>query len=100
MRVVTPGSPGWRSLPLPRIDAVTQTGFVVSCFAFSSEQSTSAAAPSPIGEHIRRVSGSATIGELRMSSTVYCSRYCAYGLSEAFLWLLTAILANCIGVEP
>ena len=63
MRVVTPASPGARSLPDPRIDAVTHTGFVVSCFAFASEHSTSAAAPSPIGEHISRKIAAAEWGD-------------------------------------
>ena len=68
-RSVIPGWPGWRSSPEASTDARTYTGFDVNCFAFSAEQMTTAAAPSPIGEHISRVSGSATGGEARMSSS-------------------------------
>ena len=43
---------------------------------------TTAAAPSPIGEHIGRVSGSAIIGAASTSSTLIASRNWARGLSE------------------
>ncbi|MGB6894808.1 MAG: hypothetical protein WBF37_02535, partial [Dehalococcoidia bacterium] len=60
-------------MPDPRAVPRTHTGFVVYWRAFSSFTRMAAAAPSPIGEHISRVSGSATKGEARISSSVYTS---------------------------
>ena len=43
--------------PLPTTEAATQIGFVVYWAAFDFEHRMAAAAPSPMGAHIIRVSG-------------------------------------------
>ena len=65
-----PGMPGFMSLPEPRAEPRTQTGLVVYWRAFSALTRMAAEAPSPVGAHMRRVRGSATSGEFRISSTV------------------------------
>ncbi len=58
----------------------TRTGFAMpSSRALRSLTTTAAAAPSPIGEHMGRVSGSAIIGAASTSSTVSASRNWARG---------------------
>ena len=61
---------------------------------------TAAAAPSPIGEHMGRVSGSAIIGDASTSSTVSASWNCAFGLRLPFLAFLAATAAYCRAVVP
>jgi hypothetical protein len=55
--------------------------------------STSAAAPSPIGEHIGNVSGSLIILLASTSATVISSRYWAIGLFLALRRFLTTTSA-------
>ncbi len=86
--------------PETRTDARTQTGFVVYRRALSALTRMAAAAPSPMGAHISRVSGSATIGDARISSRLYRSRYWACGLRLPLKWFLTAMRANCSFVVP
>jgi len=59
-----------------------------------------AAAPSEVGQHCSLVSGSYTIGAFMMSSSVYSSWNCEFGLLTECLWFLRPILANCSGVLP
>ena len=61
---------------------------------------TTAAAPSPMGEHIGRVSGSAIIGEASTSSTVSASRNWARGFMLPWKEFLAETPANCLAVVP
>ena len=69
-RAVAPPTFPRSSAPETIAEPRTHTGSVVICLAFSSLTRIAAAAPSPMGEHMRRVSGSDTIGEARISSRV------------------------------
>ncbi len=68
--------------------------------AFRSLTTSTAAAPSPIGEHIGRVSGSAIIGAASTWSTVSTSRNCARGFMLPWNEFLAATAANCWAVVP
>jgi hypothetical protein len=68
--------------------------------AFFSETITAAAAPSPIGEHIGRVSGSAIIGSASTSSTESSFWNWALGFRLPFLAFLAATIANWRAVVP
>jgi hypothetical protein len=68
--------------------------------AFFSLTSTTAAAPSPMGEHMGRVSGSAIIGAAITSSTVMASRNCARGFMLPWKEFLADTMANCSAVVP
>ena len=61
---------------------------------------TTAAAPSPIGEHIGRVSGSAIIGAASTSATLSTSRNWARGFMLPWYEFFAAIAANCSAVVP
>ena len=104
-----PGRPPWplgRPRPSPprppdrRADASTRTGSAERRCRPVEDATMTAAAPSPIGEHISNVSGS-TIGRLaRTSSTVSGSRYCALGLSAPHSWDFTDTRAKSSTVAP
>ena len=68
--------------------------------AASSEHSTMAAEPSPIGEHMSSVSGPEIARLARTSSTVTSPPYWALGLSFPLAWFFTAIRAKSSGVAP
>ncbi|KOS57610.1 hypothetical protein Z051_03840 [Rhodococcus rhodochrous KG-21] len=68
--------------------------------AYSSEHSTTAAEPSPIGEHISNVSGEATTRLSRISSTVRGMRYWALGFRAPWALFLAATLAKSMAVAP
>src|SRR3972149_5867951 len=68
--------------------------------ANAGEQRPAAAAPQVGGQHWRRVSGSATIGEARTSSTVTGCLKMAYGLLAACLRALLEILAKASDPAP
>ena len=71
-------------MPDVRMHERTRTGSTSrGACARSAEHTTTAAAPSPIGEHISSVSGSAIIRLPSTSSTVTGVRYCALGFSDA-----------------
>ena len=76
------------------MQARTRTGAPPTRRAYSSEQTTTAAAPSPIGEHISRVSGGEISRLARTSSTLTSVRNCALGLRAALRWLFTATSAR------
>jgi len=59
-----------------------------------------AAAPELVGQHIIRVSGSATMREAMTSSTPTSIPYCAFGLCEALRWFFTDTIAICSTVVP
>ncbi|MDT4869085.1 hypothetical protein FQZ97_1040960 [compost metagenome] len=59
-----------------------------------------AAAPSPIGEHIGRVSGSMMGRAASTSSTLRRSRYCARGLRLPCREFFAATWAKCRAVAP
>src|SRR6478736_8221104 len=86
-RAATTGSePSGRAVALA--DDSTRIGCAESFDAIASLTRTAAAAPSPIGEHIGKVSGSLTILLARTSVTVVSIRNCAFGLNEAAWRLL------------
>jgi hypothetical protein len=66
----------------------------------SSLQTTTAAAPSLIGEHIGSVSGYVIGGAASTCSTVSGSRYCDSGLCTECWWFLAATAAICRCVVP
>ena len=72
---------------------MTYTGLVVNSLALAALVSTTAAAPSPIGEHIMRVSGSAIMGEASTSSTLRGVWNWACGLRLPLVWFLAATAA-------
>src|SRR3954464_8796263 len=75
--------------------AAMYTGFVMPCFfANSSEQRIAAPAPQVGGQHWKRVSGSKTSSEARISSTDRTWLKSAYGLFEACLRAFSLTFAN------
>src|SRR4030042_3281613 len=88
------------NFPDTRMDPLIQIGWLLYFRALSALHRTAAAAPSPIGQHIKRVSGSAIIREFRTSSTVVSLLNWAWGFCEAHFRLLTTTLARCSGVAP
>src|SRR4030067_535845 len=78
-----------------RAEAATQTGFVVYCFAFSADMRTSAAAPSPVGQHMYSVLGQAIILAFITSSRETSTWDCGYGLFTECLWFFSHIFAKC-----
>src|SRR5512141_850903 len=77
------------------------TGFVMPCFfANSSEQRMAAPAPQVGGQHWKRVSGSKTSSEARISSTDSTWLKRAYGLFDACLRALFATFANVSRLVP
>src|SRR5687768_1157698 len=79
------------SVSVPCPTPATRTGV-------RSEVTTSAAAPSEIGQQCRSRSGSATIRLSMTSSAVTTCWKCAYGLRAAFAWFFTATCAISRGV--
>ncbi len=71
-----------------------------SVASFSSDTSTSAALPSPVGQHISSVFGYAIISASMTSSSENCFWYCASGLSVEWAWFFSATLANCSKPTP
>ena len=69
-------------------------------WSFSSETSTRAALPSPVGQHISSVFGYAIISAPITSSSENCFWYCASGLSVEWAWFFSATLANCSKPTP
>ena len=65
----------------------------------SSEAITTAAAPSPTGQHCKRVIAP-DIGSVRISSNVRTFCRCAYWLLAPFRWFFRATLATCSAVTP
>ena len=86
----------------PSTLAAIRTGMVMPCSRAlrSLMTMTTAAAPSPIGEHIGRVSGSAIIGAASTSSTVRASRNWARGLRLPWNEFFAETAANCSTVVP
>src|SRR5271154_4656908 len=70
------------------------------CFSLSSETRIAAAAPSPVGQHIYKVLGYATMRAFITSSRVTSLRYCENGFLVACLWDFTEILAKCSILVP
>ena len=68
--------------------------------AKSARATIAAAAPELVGQHIIRVSGSATMRAPRTSSTPTSIPYCAFGLREALRWFFTDTIAICSTVVP
>src|SRR3972149_6348702 len=85
---------------LVRTDAATRIGFVVYWRALSMLQTTAAAAPSPVGQHMYSVFGQATTRAFITSSRPTAVWYCEYGLCMECLWFLTETFANCSIVVP
>ena len=71
-----------------------------SRFSPEAEQTTTAAAPSEIGEHIGSVSGQVIGGAASTCSTVYGSRYCDSGLCTEWRWFLADTAASWRCVVP
>ena len=71
-----------------------------SVFSFSSDTSTAAAAPSPVGQHISNVFGYDIISAFITSSSENCFWYCASGFSTECAWFFSATLANCSNPTP
>ena len=69
-------------------------------FRKAAEQTNAAAAPSPIGAHIARVSGQL----IKRSSNTCCGetskRYCANGFFAPIAWFFDAPNAICAAVVP
>ncbi len=65
-----------------------------------SETTTAAAAPSDVGEHCSFVSGSWIGFAARISSTVYTSWNCAFGLFAECRWFFAPTAASCAAVVP
>jgi hypothetical protein len=62
-------------------------------FSARPDTSSTAAAPSPRGQHCCTVRSPATFGEASTCSSVRGLRNCAYGFSAALPWFFTATLA-------
>ena len=68
--------------------------------SFSSLTSTTAAAPSPVGQHISSVFGYDIISASMTSSSENAFWYCASGFSVECVWFFSATLANCSKPTP
>src|SRR3974390_2392391 len=87
--------------PDTRTDVGTQIGLdMPRRAAVAREQRTTAAAPSPIDEHIGRVSGSLITRLANTSSTVVSLRNCAYGFRAPAWRLFTVMCAKSAAVAP
>ena len=71
-----------------------------SVFSFASDTSTTAAAPSPVGQHIGSVFGYEITRAFMISSSEKTFWYCASGLSAECAWFFSATLANCSKPTP
>src|SRR5579862_6058041 len=63
--------------------------------SLASEHSTTAAAPSPVGQHMSSVLGYATMSAAMTSSKLKAFWYWASGLRVEWAWFFSATLANC-----
>jgi hypothetical protein len=79
--------------------ASTRTGESVNSRARSSGTTTTAAAPSVIGEQSKSRRGSATSEEFRTVSTVIRFLNWAIGFFAPFSWFFTATCASCSRVR-
>ncbi len=66
----------------------------------SSLATTAAAAPSEVGQHWSRVSGSCTAGDRWTCSSVNASRNWEFGFSTEWRWFFTATRAKLSGRVP
>ncbi len=85
-------------MAMPRISTALPAS---PCRRTKSSLATMAApAPSEVGQHWSLVSGPYTTGAPRISSSVYSSWNCEYGLFTECLWFFQPIFANCSAVVP
>ena len=100
----SPGSSSLRYLPpdswLVRTSTARAWASRGKFASASSEHSSAAAAPSPSGEHIARVSGKLISRSASTWSTLTSKRYCAFGFRLPWWWFFDAPTAICRCVVP
>ena len=83
-------------MPIPAIC----TGLPVYLAAFSAAHRTTAAAPSPMAEHISWVNGVAMVRAARICSTLHSFWYWERGFKQPLWWFFWDTMAKCSRVVP